>query len=195
MATLTFDIAAREATVVSPDLNILCQEIYDQFRDIEDNACSMQLPSFIAGAGKTDLGAIGQTVITVSLLDGWRVQFEDRGGPGFVVGTVTQGNLVGFDSLGASQYPLTDSTFVFATISQATTGSIQVETSQTEALVLLRKILDNRLETDPVAGKMTLYDDDGITPIREWDVYEDVAATQPYRSQGSERRDPPTVIP
>lgn len=76
----------------------------------------------------------------------------------------------------------------------STLVEVVVDTTQADDLALIRKILDNGLRTNPDTGKLTLYDDDGITPIREWDIYEDVAGTQPYRGQGSERRDPPVEI-
>ena len=54
--------------------------------------------------------------------------------------------------------------------------------------ILIEKILRNRLETDPVAGTITIYDDDSITPLISAPIFEDVAATQPYQSQGIDRR-------
>lgn len=61
-------------------------------------------------------------------------------------------------------------------------------------LTLLRRIVDNKLLTDPVTGIMTLYSDDGTTAIREWDLTEDVAGTQTYRGNGAERREVPRVV-
>ena len=194
MASYTFDEQARVITVEAPDITITCQEIYNFLKKHESHASSMSKPTYVLAAGKTDLGAIGQTVITLTLTD-VLVKFEDRPGPTYEICNVIAGNLVGVDEFSASQYPLTDSTFVFASISQATTGASIVEDTQTEAMLLMRKILDNALETDPVTGKMTLYDDDGVTPIREWNIYEDIAKTQPYRSQGTEVRDKPAELP
>jgi hypothetical protein len=59
---------------------------------------------------------------------------------------------------------------------------------------LIRRILDNRLHTDPATGIMTLYGDDGVTPLRQWNIWEDIAAAQAYRSQGTERRDAPVDL-
>ena len=55
-------------------------------------------------------------------------------------------------------------------------------------VVLLRKLMQNRLETDPVTGIMTVYDDDDTTVLFTSQLYEDVLAIQTYRGQGSERR-------
>lgn len=42
---------------------------------------------------------------------------------------------------------------------------------------------------DRPTGIMTLYGDDGVTPIMTAQLYEDVAGTQTYRGQGAERRE------
>jgi hypothetical protein len=55
-------------------------------------------------------------------------------------------------------------------------------------LTLIEKIQRNRLETDPTAGTLTIYDDDGVTPLVTSTIYEDVAGTQTYRGQGVDRR-------
>jgi len=53
----------------------------------------------------------------------------------------------------------------------------------------IRRHQTNRLETDPLTGVVTLYDDDGATPLETADLFEDVAGAQPYRGSGAERRD------
>jgi hypothetical protein len=59
----------------------------------------------------------------------------------------------------------------------------------TEDSELARKLSQNRLETDPVTGIMTLYDDDDVTVLLTGQLYEDVLAAQTYRGQGAERRE------
>jgi hypothetical protein len=53
---------------------------------------------------------------------------------------------------------------------------------------LSRKLLQNRTETDPDTGIMTVYDDDDSTVLFQGDLFEDVAAAQRYRGQGADRR-------
>jgi hypothetical protein len=55
--------------------------------------------------------------------------------------------------------------------------------------VLMEKILKNKLVTDPVAGTMTIFDDDDTTPLLSGPIFEDVAGTQQYQGQGIDRRD------
>ena len=51
------------------------------------------------------------------------------------------------------------------------------------------KILRNKTVTDPSTGIMTVYDDDGVTPILTAQLYEDADGTQTYRGKGGERRE------
>jgi hypothetical protein len=56
-------------------------------------------------------------------------------------------------------------------------------------VALIEKILRNRLHTDPVAGTITIFDDDSVTPLITAPLYEDIAGTQIYRGSGADRRD------
>lgn len=58
-------------------------------------------------------------------------------------------------------------------------------------LILLR----NKQVTYPVdypdaqlAGKVVVYDDDGVTPVFTADIFEDADGTTPYRQQGIQNR-------
>ena len=52
----------------------------------------------------------------------------------------------------------------------------------------LRKLMQNRMETNPTTGVMTVYDDDDVTPILTANIYEDILAAQIYRGRGIDRR-------
>jgi len=52
----------------------------------------------------------------------------------------------------------------------------------------LRKLMQNRMETNPTTGLMTIYDDDDTTVLFSGNIYEDVAASTLYRGRGIERR-------
>ena len=80
------------------------------------------------------------------------------------------------------------------------TGLVAVQTVITDALATqsasantgiseIIKVLVNNTITDPVTGIMTLFDDDGVTPLRTWNLFEDVDGLQTYRGQGAERKD------
>ena len=53
----------------------------------------------------------------------------------------------------------------------------------------IEKILRNKTVTDPNTGIMTVYADDGITPLLTAQLYENTLGTQNYRGQGAERRE------
>lgn len=53
---------------------------------------------------------------------------------------------------------------------------------------IIQRILQNKQVTNPTTGKMTVYADDGVTPLFEADLFENVAETTPYRGQGAEVR-------
>ena len=55
-------------------------------------------------------------------------------------------------------------------------------------LALMRKIFTNRFITDPATGNLTVYDDDDVSVAIEFEIYEDAAGLQAYRSRGLERR-------
>ena len=50
--------------------------------------------------------------------------------------------------------------------------------------ILMEKIARNELITDPVAGTITILDDDGVTLLLTSARFEDTAETQPYRGLG-----------
>ena len=64
-----------------------------------------------------------------------------------------------------------------------------LECCQTGRMARVEKLLRNKQITDPVTGKLTLFDDDDVTPLLEGNLYEDADGTQPYRGQGAERRE------
>lgn len=53
---------------------------------------------------------------------------------------------------------------------------------------IISKILRNKAITDPVTGKMTIYDDDGSVLLVA-NVFEDKSGLVPYRGKGAERRE------
>jgi hypothetical protein len=88
-------------------------------------------------------------------------------------------NLVGIDAtvssrLAAAAYTAPDNT---------TIGTISTR------LILVEKVLRNKLITDPTTGIATLYDNDSSTPLLTAQLYENASGTQTYRSQGVERRE------
>lgn len=61
--------------------------------------------------------------------------------------------------------------------------------SASSMVVMIERLLRNKLITDPVTGVATLYDDAGTTPLLTGNLYEGTTTAQPYRGQGAERRE------
>lgn len=72
------------------------------------------------------------------------------------------------------------------------TGTVTVDDSgliDPSDFKMLRKLMMNRMETNPTTGIMTIFDDDDVTVLLSGSIYEDVLATQIYRGRGMERRE------
>lgn len=114
----------------------------------------------------------------------------------------TGGNLTAVDGLQAAIAAILPTAFTQVVIELAS-GSTQIETdasglTASESALLtqigdttttLRKLMQNRMETNPTTGIMTIYDDDDTTVLLSGNIFEDVLAAQIYRGRGMERRD------
>jgi len=145
----------------------------------------MRFPILPLGGNPVPIGVLGDSYI---LTDGWHIAPYEADHE-FII----EGNLfpeIGYelvaDTVGAYR----------VTVTRQVSTLVEVRTSDAgdADLALIRRILDNRLHTDPATGIMTLYGDDGVTPLRQWNIWEDIAAAQAYRSQGTERRDAPVDL-
>lgn len=121
---------------------------------------------------------------------GWRIQAPE------VEGQVTvEGDLFPRDP---EVIAFTPSTGTFNTIirllvsSKSLTNQIPVSgltAAESAALLLIQKLLRNRMHTDPDTGILTIFDDNDVDVLVAGAIYEDVAAAIPYRGRGAERRD------
>ena len=123
---------------------------------------------------KTLITGIGNTYDTSDVYKIWNIVQCRAGG----------GNLTAVDNLQAAIAAILPTAFTQVIIELAS-GSTLVEAGD---LTVLRKLMQNRMETDPVTGVLTVYDDDDATPFLTGNIYEDVLATQLYRGRGMERR-------
>lgn len=56
-------------------------------------------------------------------------------------------------------------------------------------MALQAKIARNKMVTDPATGVLTVFDDDGVTPLLTANIFKDAAGTTPYDGTGAERRE------
>lgn len=115
------------------------QDIVDAIRDFEDSLDMMDFEKIMDGTGKDDLG-FAKTTMTVTLLNDWRIKFEDRPGPTRVDGLIRGGNLVAINSF--NNKPITGGAFVDVTIAQATSG-VLTSAADTD-LTTIRQYLTNK---------------------------------------------------
>ncbi len=183
-AVVTFDPVNRRIVEISAagDNELDLVEIYSEWKEfvkIGDNAKHAQAFRFVGGDPLTGSASLGTTYF---LINGWRIRPAELNHKLTVVGnlfTDPSGFSSYVDTLGA--FTVNTETRVSALTEVAQLGTVTADT------VLARKILQNRLETDPVTGIMTLYDDDD-TVFLTCPLSEDVGASQSYRGQGAERR-------
>lgn len=123
--SIQFNRGTKVATVpIADGTSITVQEVYNQFKDFEDEPQNMDLKRMIKAGGKDFIAVGRETVITMTLLDGWLLAFEARPGPATILCTVDDGNIVALDALGVPQYPISPTLFTSVSIAQATTGAV-----------------------------------------------------------------------
>lgn len=201
-----------------PQTAITAQDIYSRWKDwtlLGDNL--KYLPAFAASVGGNPLGGglflSGYFFLRNDL--GWRIipaqqnhelqiggdlypqdpddDFVTSPGGGVTV-------LVTFQRSAASYLTVTDGTgggTVEAPTANENAAAVWDRASAAHTdpttmggmLRILGMLARNKTVTDPTAGTITVYDDDGVTPLFTAPLWEDVAGTQRYRGEGADRRD------
>jgi len=141
-------------------------------------------PAFEVSVGGNPIGG-GQEVSPYFFVRndlGWRI--EPAAGSGELQ---IDGNLFAFDLT----VPLFQSDVGGGTVlvKQVVSPQSITDASAVAALTQLVDFAINKLHTDPVTGKIELYNDDGLTVQLQGDLFEDIAGTIPYRGRGAQRRD------
>ena len=203
---LSIDWATKVITVPQADLTLVSGSIYEldvnQFRldlkDIEDSEDGSVFPD--THRHNTEVTLSGTTYArTVEIINGYTVLFEDVGTPYTVkcvganhnigdVKVVNQvsliiGNAAGLIVGGGGGGGYTPAQIADAVWDHASGLSVGVK------LLLIEKILRNKTVTDPVAGTMTVYDNDGTTVLLTASLWENTGATIAYRGKGADRRE------
>jgi hypothetical protein len=141
---------------------------------------------------------------TIEIINGYSIEFEDGQYTVRLVGSnnnffdvqggilvqnqvqVIPTNAAGLITVSTSG---ADPTAIASAVWARSAALHEAEGTMGGALNLARAILRNRTVTDPDTGLMTVYDDDGVTPLLVAELYEDVAGAQPYRGKGADRRE------
>ena len=141
----------------------------------------------------SQLGGDVPVPLYVTLENGWKVRVQEADGE-----TKITGNLLVSDL--SSPFTPTLGTWRTQVILEAPLAAQAIAVGTTPALsaaesaALLQvgtiiKMMRNKMVTDPTTGEVTIYDDDGVTPLFRGDIFENVAGTIPYQGNGINRRD------
>lgn len=115
----------------------------------------------------------------------------DSAGAGIATETASGGSssivAVGAVGAGVANEAASGGGASIVTVSAVGAGVASGEQTDSEKIELIRKILMNRQELDPQAGRLVIYDDDDTTVLLSAAAFEDAAGTVPYRGNGLER--------
>jgi len=168
--------------ILQVDLTFISGSLYEldvnqlrlDLKNLEDNAQGMAWPDTHVHNPEVLLSGVTYAR-TFQIINSYTVTFEDIASPYRV-------RCVGANHNISDVQNLDDVSLIIGNAAGLIVD--QVET-------LLRKLLQNKQITDPVAGKHRVYDDDDITVLLEADIFEDAAGTTPYDANSTqiERRE------
>lgn len=120
-----FDSVNEFVVVPSPSVEADLQVIHDAIRGYEAEPWNMQVPQMIEAQGKKELDAGPPQRLVEVLFDfiGWKLKFEDRGGPAWTRCTTKGGSIIGD---GGASDPIEPSAFVSPGGFQAVGGTLFV---------------------------------------------------------------------
>ena len=190
MATITFSGPAKTITIGydGPFTVVAAIDLYSAWKRWIVEGNGQYLPAFSDSVGGNDLGggsALGNYLFLRND-SGWRIA------PANQAHTLTiNGELYAADPATPIIAPPAADVLVTLQRSAATlvseTGVSGLTGPETAALQMLLKYAENARGLSEVTGIETLYDDDGVTPLKTRPVNEDAAGTIPYRGNGAGR--------
>lgn len=189
---LSINPATKVVTIPKTDLTLVTGTLYEldtnQFRLdlialLDDEDYIWMIDAF---SHNTEVTIAGTTFArTIEIINGWSVTFED--GTYSVRLAGSNNNIFDVENsiLNQNQVQI---------ISQNSAGLITVssgsglDAGQDATLTLIAKLLRNKIETDPVTGVMTVYDDDDSV-LLTGNIWENVAGTTAYDGNAINRKD------
>jgi len=118
----SFDHSTAIIEIAAPTLAITIQEVFDAVAFHRARPVYIDDSEICRAEGKVPIPGIGNSLIIMTMLDGWRVKFADRGGPTWEQAAITAGVIV----VEGGGNPIAPASFVNVSISQAVSGvSIQ----------------------------------------------------------------------
>lgn len=122
---VNFDPSPRIITIQAPSTELNLQDLVDTLRTIEAEQDNLSFDHLLDASGKQALGGGVFVGITVTLNNAL-VEFEARSGPAFTLCSISGGNLVAVDSLGATfASPLSPSAYVQVVLTSSSSATLQ----------------------------------------------------------------------
>lgn len=211
---ISIDWATKVISVPQADLTHISGTLYEldtdafrlELKDLEDDEVGM--PFLDTHRHNTAVTVAGTTFArTVEIINGYSITFEDGQYTVKLVGS--NNNIFDVENgiLNQNQVQIIAGNSAGLIVSETTSGLTIEESTQLDEIhstlpgiesdidtlqvdtELVHKILRNKLVTDPDTGMLTIYDDDGVSILYQGQIWEDVAKTIAYRSQGIEVRE------
>lgn len=163
--SIDWDSSPRVLTVLSPSDEITIQDLVDTLRNFEDSPDGIGFDRLVDAAGKEFLGGTTYVGITATLQN-CVIAFQARGGPSWVLCTISGGNLVAVDSVGSNIDPRTPTAYVSVDRAASSSATILASDSDTDLAFLTKSITNKKslVKTGSV-WQLIIYDDDDTTPI------------------------------
>ncbi len=182
------DFASSLIEVTYPRAEVAMQDLIDAIRDAESSEQGITYGQIARASGKESLGADVSVGITVELLGDWQLHFW----PGNYIAKVAGGNLVG----GPGGDPIAYSAGVQVLLIQSAASTVvatggggavgALTQAQEDALYAAaneanraRKMLTNKAVVSADKAHVTVYDDDGVTVLHEFDISADKLSRTP----------------
>jgi len=145
--------------------------------------------SDVAGGGpgqfaNVDMGGSGNSLLIRDYSGG--IGIENFAGGGDVSIDMDSGRVTAHPTVTAGEITVRG----IAEVIDNSTGTAVVYDKTIEYdLEVIRRLLQNKTVTDPIAGTFTVYADDDTTILFQANLWEDAAGTVPYTGTGAERRE------
>lgn len=191
---ITINWGTRVITVPQSDLTSLGASRYQldvnafrlALKDLEDSEEGQAFPDTHRHATEATLSGVTYAR-QVELINNYTVTFQSTGTPYQVECVGANHNIADVKTVNDVSLIIGNSAGLIAVATGGGSGGLTVD--QANTLAMIEKLLRNKQVTNPSTGKLTVYDDDGVTVLVEGNLFEDASASQPYRGQGAERKE------
>ena len=120
---ITFDKINRLIIIGIDDTEVTIQQLIDAIRDYEEQLPNIEIASIAVASGKDDLGGGLLIGITLKLLN-WKLKFQDRSPPDYILCNISGGNLIAVNAYNVSVNPIEPSAYVTVTKTSSVSAAI-----------------------------------------------------------------------